>query len=752
MALFRLVVATAVASVGLWAMQTAPASAGAVSETWGAKTPKGYGGLSATDVGCSATALSLTSQVDNNGNPVSFWTADSNGNIVLAGTYGATPPTLSAPYYTLTVSGTGCSQTVTTTIVASRADVRFLSSTDNSTSFQMQALLASSTAVAAGDTVMCRDSIAKNVSSGTPWTIRPPSNAWGGRVSVTSENQASGTDPQNGQAAEGGGCEIGPLQLVNPGSSSDGDWPIDFSYLHFYVDCNPAGTPCDVGNLGNYTHLFNGSPGFDWTLTHSLFEVGPDIVNVTDIGGIYFNYRGCYGHTPCPDGLTTYNMTPKVMDFSNDRFNGTSYGGKAINTTLTGMTNMPAVPLKAYWVVCNGVVSTDCLDIMPTPQTDIEYLFVYNQLAMGGSHIDSDQTFPTSRTPSSGGSAYNAGTYKYNIVVRGTNNSQCCQAGVQGDVVAVTTAGSGYAATTGSVSGTVTGVNATGGTCVGVPLDVTVDSTGAISGAIISTGAEQAGWGCAGGDVLTLTRENSATWFHTAGSGATFTVCDLSVPGCTTNNATNNAGDSQGAPFQNQTGTDTFSSMTATNNIYVGGHSNGATTNAVTGGVTMTNNTVVFDITTLSNPQHPGVTIAKINQNNNTGAGGDLSRNFSNKILPAFGTTAPTCYPVTCSTSGTGVALITSNQANYSAAMPNWAGTGYTNLLAWTSRANAIANMTPSNTAFVAAGTAGGVVLADGSVMGALWPKDYLGQVCWAAGSTAFNYNTDCTTVSTLAQ
>ncbi len=146
------------------------------------------------------------------------------------------------------------------------------------------------------------------------------------------------------------------------------------------------------------------------------------------------------------------------------------------------------------------------------------------------------------------------------------------------------------------------------------------------------------------------------------------------------------------------------------------------------------------------------VTASKVLQVSGSG-GGDLGHNFTNKIVPSFSGTAPACAPVTC-VSGTGVTVVTASQAAYAVALPNWAGSGtFPSLLAWTSRANAIKNMTPSNTAYSSVNSPG-VVLSDHTVIGALWPVDAASQVCWALESVHFDATKNCVTDlgSTVAQ
>jgi hypothetical protein len=215
----------------------------------------------------------------------------------------------------------------------------------------------------------------------------------------------------------------------------------------------------------------------------------------------------------------------------------------------------------------------------------------------------------------------------------------------------------------------------------------------------------------------------------------------------TVTTATANATDAQGTPFSHQTGTDTYNGATIRNNIYTGTYGNGINPDATTN-LVITNNTVLFDISTAGAP--PGSATSS-----NTVANGDtsvpagtenLSRNMTNMLGGLYSSGTPTCTPpVSCPASNHTVTIVSSAMSSYYAlVVPNFGA------LAWTSRANAISNVTPSTTAWSSSTSPGGL-LSDGSYLGAVWPPDINNHVCWATAAV-FNAATDCTTVSALAQ
>jgi hypothetical protein len=122
---------------------TSPVTPDAIS--FGVKTRRGYGGA---DVGLPGT-VTITG-----GNTGSVWAIDAYGFLVIAGTYGTAPPTLSFPY-TLTVSNGTTSRTFTVNGIANAFSVR-PHPTDSGGTNQINATLKSG-AVNYGDHVILRN-------------------------------------------------------------------------------------------------------------------------------------------------------------------------------------------------------------------------------------------------------------------------------------------------------------------------------------------------------------------------------------------------------------------------------------------------------------------------------------------------------------------------------------------------------------------------------------------------------------------
>ena len=752
-----------------------------VPATWGAGTPRQFGGLAPTDIGCPAgttlTSTSLSYQAVHNSTAVSIWQSDTTHNVIdLPGTSGTLPPSIAASTYDLVVSAPSCSRLLKLAIVPARVDVRLLS-TDTSSGGgsnsvpQLTTLLQSSTLLAGGDTIMVRDGVAANVTDGSTWTIKPVSGGWiwnglgspSTRVTIQPEHPTTTLDPANGQVAAGGAAELGPIQWQDPTGVTDADWQVDWVHMHRLE--NFAGL---VGTPGLPTYLLNASAGYDWTDTYDLVEVGPNVLNWSDMAGVQWNYRGCFTAPTALSTCTNTNMAAQVPSasspcggtqatptacmvvYDHNRANLLGIGFQALNVSTATMAGQPPVAVHAYWMVCSGISNTDCLDLMPTSYTDVEYTFCFGFHATRDGHADCVQTWPSARAPAT---PDGAGTWRYNISTRGLNNTLCCQAGLPNAQITIVNGGAHYAP-----EGPTTAVNAQGGTgCMGVPVDVGVTG-GVITSAMFSKNAEAVGWGCQSGDVLYLTQANSQHWF------ASSTCTAVPDPNCATlqiGMASALGGyptDNQGPPFINvklpsQT-LDTFNGALVDHNTYVGTYENAIVMNA-TANPTAPNNTSLFDISTNANRPFPTTTFVTVkqgavgDQSTNPGAGGDLSHNLTTGFIANW--TAPAaatnCAPFTCAVNGGTATAIAATALAYGKALPNFG------VLPWTSRANTIFNVTPSPTAWNS-GATGGAVLSDGTVMGALWPADHLGQVCWALEGVAFDQTKNCVTDlgSTIAQ
>lgn len=326
----------------------ASASAARVAMQFGAKTRSGAGGF------LTASSSGSTDSAD--------WVVDADGFIAATGTYGAYKA-FGSTSYSLTLPDETASSIA---LIEGKAHVRALS-TDASGGSQLRTILGltsgSNGALTLGDEVICRDS--HQNPTGANDFMGAPTGLWsagsGERVTVRSENPASGVD-DHGHRVRGGGYKLGKFYFGGPAST---EYPLDFRNISFLVN---VATPA-TSNLGQYQN------GYGVRFIECDFRYGPD---VTPPGGAGMNVGGRTSFEDCHfENLKSYAIN----------------GGEAGNFTITGC-------------VFRGMLG-DAIDVNGGGHS-ITHNFIYEFRREEGAHCDACQLgTPTTNVTSWGEFAYN---------------------------------------------------------------------------------------------------------------------------------------------------------------------------------------------------------------------------------------------------------------------------------------------------------------------------------------------------------
>lgn len=240
---------------------TPPTPPADITATFLSKTRAGSGGVPSE--AASGSVITGTGNSD--------FAISSVSDVVPAGTYNAVA-TYSLSSYAL---GLASGQSAALSVSAGGAHVTALAS-DTSGVSQLRNILGLTTAqtgaLTLGDTVIGRD--CHQNPAGANDFIGVPTGLWaagsGSRITVTSENPASGTDA-NGYPIRGGGFKLGKFYLGGPTS----EYPLDFADVSFYINNSAAGSY----GLGAFQASGSGV-GF----YRCDFRYGPDVTSTSIVG------------------------------------------------------------------------------------------------------------------------------------------------------------------------------------------------------------------------------------------------------------------------------------------------------------------------------------------------------------------------------------------------------------------------------------------------------------------------------------
>lgn len=385
---------------------------------FGVKTLVGYGG---SPMGYSNPAvlgvsrfITILSQVDASSNPVSIFQIDDRQQLVTkngAGAYGALwSAPANGPYTVVVTDGVGVS-TITVSILANTSTIREMTSAANGCAVncevtnpdggtgafnfaasQISGVLASSTILAGGETVIARSGFFNP--SGLLYRLRPPATGWtlaGSRTLLESEVQDTSVDT-NGNLNNKSGFQIGYL-LVDSATSGNINIPLDFSYIWFYQ--NTTITEATLLKFGQ---------GASWGegVHYSRFEIGPNM-----------NSSSFQLLDPSGGNTIDHNIFTEASGQN---------GSSAINTPLNNSTGAHGQTILNN--VAYGLYD-DFIDLQGGGN-DIENNFAFNFFFFSGDHPDCMQVVGAL------GTGQNLGTIAKNFCVRNVEQGSSTGLDAQG--------------------------------------------------------------------------------------------------------------------------------------------------------------------------------------------------------------------------------------------------------------------------------------------------------------------------------
>jgi len=338
------VVVVAVSSTLLPATQTV---------NFGAKTRRGHGGHKLNYAGTGT--ISITSQKDAATADVTLFAINGYKELVLAGTYGTAPPTLTGGPYTVVVTDGTYSSTVTVPILSGKfhAAVNPANDTETSgtTSHQVAAILKLGTGVSYGDEILLRDGQYGATAAGAnkTWTITKTVEFAGNKPGALFTGSITGTTLTVSAVASGAlfvGCLISgngihgttSITALGTGSGDTGTYTISTTQNVASIAMIGSG-PYDPNFITIRSENVSGVVGDD--VSAATFGAHWRILKLTPSGAlgnvglrfknIEFNRipDGTSSYLPCiiPDGGN------RLIQIDHCRFIGTTSDGAVLGNT-----------------------------------------------------------------------------------------------------------------------------------------------------------------------------------------------------------------------------------------------------------------------------------------------------------------------------------------------------------------------------------------------------------------------------------